>query len=65
MNGYGKSSAFLSSESHFSELLNMRRGVMGTSDLVAKSNGCVGTQYLTPVSEVRAAGGTEPETHGV
>lgn len=38
---------------------------MGTSDLVVKSNGCVGTQYLTPVSKVRAAGGTEPEAHEV
>lgn len=38
---------------------------MGTSNLVAKSDGCVGTQYLTLVSEVRAASGTEPETHEV
>lgn len=38
---------------------------MGTSDLVAKSDGCVGTQYLAPVSEVEGAGGTGPETHEV
>ena len=38
---------------------------MGNSDLITKSDGCVGTQYLTLVSEVRAASGTEPETHGV